>query len=192
MWSLALDISTRTGWAFWKPGLPKPRHGVFEVPKPKRLTMMGVQADEIYTDYRSTSGAFYRHFEAFCKLEGVQRIVFEAPILINHGGRNQTGIQVAQVQFGLVMLTWLLADQLGIACNGERHGTMMKHWVGHGGLRRDEGKLQSVERVKRLGWKSVDDNDADALGLLFLHLHTIGADTPFDTSPAKGPLFNGA
>lgn len=171
---LCLDLATWTGWAHWRPGMERPRSGVLRLPKTGENV-----------------GRFLKHLHnwvvPFCKLEGIDMVIYEAPIL--HMGKTtpETVIKL----MNLAGHTEFICELLKIrTCLSVNNATVRKHFTGRGAGPSEVMKQGVVLGCERRNWPVDDDNEADACAILDYGVHTLGIAVPWDCSPCSGPLFN--
>jgi len=193
---LSIDGGTLTGWGLWRPGLPKPRGGVLEMPDVER-------------DIGWWGEAFLDWVIPFSRLEGVTEMVFEAPIIVKHKragaercqacGQTKSDINFHEVE-KLVSLSAFAkfgARQLGIPFRSVQRGVVSKHFVGVGPRDKDFNskylKSAFIVCCQRKGWEVASAKHpqdlADALGTLDWYVHDRGIKVPWNCQPAPGPLF---
>lgn len=148
---LALDLSTRIGWATGRLG-ETPDHGVIELPKGGGAAGLGkvcAAAVDALQDLRDTM-----HFE---------RIVCEAPL----PPQAQTHAHTARVQLGLAACVDLWAYRREIVCQEVSATTVRGKVLGKarfGG--RDAAKAAVLAWCHRQGWQPATHDAGDALVLL--------------------------
>jgi hypothetical protein len=148
---LALDLSTRIGWATGRLG-EEPDHGVIELPKgggPAGLGKVYAAAVDALQDLRDTM-----HFT---------RIVMEAPL----PPQAQTHAHTARVQFGLAACVDLWAYRRDMLCQEASASSARAKVLGRarfGG--RDAAKAAVMQWCAAQGWYPATDDAGDALVLL--------------------------
>jgi Holliday junction resolvasome RuvABC endonuclease subunit len=80
------------------------------------------------------------------------------------------GTDAAQVYGGFMYILAAVCEEMRIKCTGFPVGTIKKFMTGKGNATKDE----MIAAARSRGFDPVDDNEADALGILFLALKTIG------------------
>lgn len=146
---LTLDIAkAATGWAAWSPGTP-PEYGTERFGR--------------YSDLGAMLCAYSAWLGDLLRARGVQTVVFEAPY-VRHPN-------TAEALYNLTGTTEQVCKMRSIACYSEHVGTVRKHFIGNGGLRRDRAKARVIEECRARGWEPPDDNAADALALLDHQAH---------------------
>lgn len=146
---LALDIATRMGFAFGRPG-ETPVSGSI------RLASGG-----------STNGAkgrgMTRWLIPFLREHKPDLIYYEVPIDPRHMGKKTT-FATARILLGLPFLLETLAEEMGVFDLYEVGvQDVRKHFLGV--ARPKEKKAAVMARCRELGWPPVDDNAGDALAL---------------------------
>jgi len=169
---LALDIATRTGWAYGKPG---------ELP---------LSGSERLAPAGSSNGAvgrgLLRWLTDFTKVNAVAALYIEAPMNPQiMGGKTTFG--TARMLIGLCFLAETVAEARGIYFIREANvQDVRKHFLGK--ARPKDKKREVMARCKALGWDHTDDNEADALALW---AYACAVEAP-RTGHATAPLFGGA
>lgn len=178
---LALDLATRTGCAYWREGMEKPRAFIVDLPDGSEI---GVWL-----------AALYDWALPFVEMEEVTHIAIETP-LIGFGDANKNFKLISA--YGLMRM-------VAVKVTSRPHvepianSTMFSHWVGSendGQGKRITGtdrKNRSIMAAHMRGWgKVTDHNIADSLGLLVTRLHQLGIKAPFDTQRGTAnTLFEG-
>lgn len=144
---LALDLSTRTGWACGRAGA-EPDHGVLPLPSAIGHGAIGSSfMDQLYALFQ------VQHFE---------RVVMEAPL----PPVGQTHANTARIQYGLAFVTEVFCDRRSIPVREARPDDWRKAVLGRarfGGT--DKAKAACIAWCQAQGWDPQDDNAADALAL---------------------------
>lgn len=166
---LALDLATLLGWACSMPG-EAPRFGSFHIVSDRG------------------DGYFFASFEGWLTdiiaVHDPRLMVVEAPVL-NHGngrdGKNRTSIQTAFRLMGLVAIAMKVAEQKGVRYDRANNSSIKKDATGNG----HATKPDMVRAMVLRGWRVNNDNEADALAILFWAERKWAPKTP----RAIGPLF---
>lgn len=141
---LALDLGTTTGWALRTPdgqivsGTQSFKPGRYEGGGMRFLRFRAWLAE-----LQASAGPFER-----CYFEEVRR---------------HAGVDAAHVYGGLMATLTAWCEGLGIAYAGVPVGTIKKHATGKG----NADKAAMVAAMHALGHAPADDNEADALALLY-------------------------
>lgn len=163
---MALDISTRTGWAYWRDGMPRPHFGTFvsDAPLGERATL-----------YR-------RWIVQTLKDQAVSDVFVEGVVPVS----GPTNLDVMLWQYGAHVITRQVCHALGIPVEPIGVGTWRSFYIGTSrapkvdangtplntpSRRRTWLKRAAIAKSKSLGWMVNDDNQADALGVLFYARH---------------------
>lgn len=146
---LALDIATRAGWAFARPG-------EYPLSGSVRLAPPGSSNGTI-------GRGMLRWLTDFITVNKPGMIYYEVPLDPRHMGRKTT-FATARILLGLPFLVETIAEARGIFKLREAGvQDVRKHFCG---TPRPKDKKQAVlARCRQLGWKPEDDNAADALAL---------------------------
>lgn len=145
---LALDLSTRTGWAYGHVG-ERPDHGVWVLPKT--------------TDLGARCSALAASLEDAIKVMAPDRVCLEAPL----PPQAQTAMASARLQFGLAAVAEMVCHEQGVLCDEARAFEVRK--LVFGKARVDKSVV--ISWCHQQGWQPADDNAADALALLrYRHL----------------------
>ena len=138
---LALDLGTKTGWAFGDAGILI--SGVWNL-KGSRFEGGGMR---------------FLRFQGFLaevhKNRKVTKIVYEEV-------RRHAGTDAAHVYGGLQATLTSWAEEMGIPYESVPVGTIKKFWTGKG----NANKAAMIAEAERRGIKAEDDNETDAVALL--------------------------
>ncbi len=170
---LALDLASRTGYAWWKPGMEKPKAGVYDLPSEVNR---GAWFKDLYEWAREFAGAI-----------GATDIAFESP-LIGFGDQNKNMMLITAA--GLMEM---VGHEISASTKPIANNSMFAHWVGpvHEEDRKgkDWRKNYSLLAAQRHGWMVKDHNIADALGVLNYRTWQLDIKTPWDNKKNPGNLF---
>lgn len=145
---LALDLSTKVGWACGRAG-GEPDHGVLLLPK----GVAGLGA---------VACAFLDGLMDLHEVQHFERVVMEAPL----PPQSQTHANTARIQYGLAFLVEVFCDRRSIPVREARPDDWRKAVLGRarfGGT--DKAKAACIAWCQGQGWDPQDDNAADALAL---------------------------
>lgn len=146
---LSLDIATRAGWAFGRPG-EYPRSGSV------RLAPPGSSNGTI-------GRGMLRWLTDFITVNQPSMIYYEVPLDPRHMGKKTT-FATARILLGLPFLVETVAEARGIFKLREAGvQDVRKHFCGT--PRPADKKAAVLARCRQLGWRPEDDNAADALAL---------------------------
>ena len=152
---LCLDLATMIGWCKGD-GTRFPMYGSHKLPS---------TGDDI--------GAFLSAYHSWLieQLNGVDRIVFEAPIIKNF----DNGHTVTKLH-SLAGHTEFVANRKGIVCRKAQPLSIKKSFLGHvkrfpKGTKAAERKAPMIQRAIDLGFKPENSDEADAIAI-FLHVLT--------------------
>ena len=147
---LALDLSTRAGWAYGH-DFAAPAHGVWALGKMAELgRCLSCLAGEM---------------EDAIRVMQPKLVIMEAPL----PPQAQTAASTARLQFGLAAVCEMVCYEQGVECEEERAAQVRKLVLGRG--RPDKDAI--VAWCRDQGWSPAEHNDADALVLLRCG-HTLG------------------
>ena len=144
---LAVDLGTTTGWAL------KNEYGITSGSmsfKPTRFEGGGMR---------------YLHFQRWLSdLPQVSVVYFEEV-------RRHLGVDAAHAYGGFLgtLTTWCEMNK--IPYEGIPVGTIKRFITGKG----NASKLEVIERIKALGYRPIDDNEADALALIHLAVESLSS-----------------
>lgn len=141
---LALDLATKTGWAYGKANAAKPKSGSIKFGED------GWSRPHRYREFRGWVAGF-------CNLVKPDLIVFERAFV----GKN---VQVARFLYGLSEHLEELLYDCGIPVHEASVSEIRHHFCGRS-PRGDEGKELVKQTCRTLGWTFDDDNAADACAL---------------------------
>lgn len=171
---LALDIATRTGWAY------APADAVRAWPQtalqwgagasPAAAVKVGVDDFKALTPGRVVY-TYRRWLLDMMTFYQPRFLVFEAALVNNHSGQ-----KAAQRLLYLCGATEDACYQRGVKCLQEHLGSIRKHFLGPNNKRRPRDDLKRVvlEECARRGFKTDDDNTADAIAVLDFAAVTLG------------------
>ena len=134
---LALDLGTKTGWA--------------------ANTDAGIQSgmQSFANDRFSGGGMRYLKFERWLdEIPRPDQVVFEEV-------RRHRGTDAAHVYGGLMAVLTSWCEKNEVPYQGVPVGTIKKSFTGNG----NAGKNLMIAECVRRGFKPIDDNEADALGI---------------------------
>lgn len=178
---LALDLSTIAGFAYWRPGMERPRYGRWELP-----ANVGDETERVTLALR-------RKMRDYHAIES-----FEAgTVIIERAIKKPTDkLHTLEILLGLAMEASTTARDLGAVPRVIDNGDMVKHWTGARDFpgktadeRRKTRKAYSMKAAAAKGWKPADHNAADALGLLDYYVHLWKVAVPWDCRPCPSPAF---
>lgn len=184
---IALDLARFTGFAQWRPGMDRPEFAQWQLRKGD-----GPGAGATLSDLRA-------RLEPRLKSEPPRALYFEAPFVPRASYNKKTKVFIdakttpATVRklHGYPAVVEMLCDQYGIPVYEAHSGEHRRHFMGVGGGKRDEIKRRIVERCLNLGIPVDNDDEAEAISILFLGLHELKMNPPFNVSPYDGPLLSG-
>lgn len=139
---LSLDLGTTMGWAM----------------QSNELIISGIASFK-HNRYEG-GGMRFLKFNAWLRdlhnsIDGIDVIYFEEV-------RRHMGTDAAHVYGGFLAILTAFCEQKNIPYQGVPVGTIKKHITGKG----NASKSDVIKNIKSLGYEPVDDNEADALGLL--------------------------
>ena len=169
--TLALDLSTVTGWAYAKPGsTPAPFSLQIAANHPIQQHISGRIK---LGDGSKDNGVRGLHFENFLtdlfKEYKPSRVVFESPIL----WKGKTSVDVARILMGLAVITEMECIKAGIGpdhCYESNLTDIRMYFIGCS-PKGKKAKPLVMRRCDELGWHYIDDNASDALALLDFQLY---------------------
>lgn len=169
--TLALDLATVTGWAVHSTGMDRPFFGHLRLPP----------NPQVIGPACATLWAFLLDQN---KMHSFTHIVFEA----QHVGA-KIDMNVVYKLVGLGATVEFFCHQAGIKCYKLPIATWRKHFVGRGsGLSRQQAKQLCLAECEKLGWDTIDDNAAEACGILDTFLTML----PGEQRPWRDKTFMGA
>lgn len=148
---LALDLSSKTGWAAPGPDRSKPVGGVLKIPFDEN------DNGEAFADLRDG-------IARLINLNSPTHVAIEAPVPVTSHGRIENLVDKAStVRFllGTVAIAEEIAWRAGIECVEGRVNEVRPFFCGRG--EHSKGAVQA--RCQQLGWSFQDDNEADAKAL---------------------------
>ncbi len=146
---LALDLSTKVGFAVDSSDAGRPRTGVWKLPI--------ASAD----DYGTMGLALQQWLRGLIGMSGAELLAYEAPLVRAGGGAFSgafTNAHTVRIQLGFTMAAQIVAAERRLPVRAAAVQTIRKHFCGHGHAK----KPAVMERCHQLGWEIADDNAADA------------------------------
>ena len=168
---LALDIASRTGWAFGVSG---------ELPKSGsvRLAPSG-------SSNAAIGRGMLRWLTDFISVNPPDVIYYEVPLDPRHMGRKTT-FATARILLGLPFLVETIAEARGIFKLREVGvQDVRKYFVGE--ARPKDKKSAVLARCRQLGWRAADDNAADALAVWAFACAVEAPRSSIQTAPLFAP-----
>jgi hypothetical protein len=145
---LALDLATRTGFAFGAAG-EKPRFGSI------RFASVGASHEAVFGKAITWAHGMFRDLAP-------DQVAYEEPMQFR-GGKSRAGND--EILYGLPAIMQGVAHNLGI--HDVRKAAVRDvrlHFI-HRNAKREIAKRETMRRCRLLGWDVRDDNEADALAL---------------------------
>lgn len=143
---LALDLGTRTGWAY-ATNIGTILSGVWDF-KPGKFDGGGMRFLR-----------FQKALDEFKSNVPIGAIYYE-------GVRAHRGVDAAHVYGGLMATLQAWCEVNGVPCDAVGVGEIKRYWTGKGNAPKDEMIAKAIAR----GFTVEDDNQADAIALLHLKL----------------------
>lgn len=165
--TLALDLATVTGWAVHSTGMNRPFFGSLALPGGK--------------DTNGAAGlALWNFLCARHRMHQFTHIVIEAQHVgsvadkKNPGKRKMINVETIYKLIGLGMVVEMFCEAAPemfggpkILCYKVHIGEWRKHFIGKGGnITRAQAKQMCIAVCEALGWDTLDDNAAEATGIL--------------------------
>ena len=142
---LALDIATTTGYALRRAdGRVESGAIDFGVRKTERSGLRWLKMRRWLQDFNAT--------------QSFDEVHFEDCVILSGAGQTQT----ARVYGGFVAIVEAFCESHQIPYHPIRIGTWKKHFTGNGAAKKD----QIIAVCRQIGYRPVDSNEADALGIL--------------------------
>lgn len=172
---LALDTSTRTGWAHCTSHFDQPAYGTLLLP--------GWHRDVVGQSYAK----LFDFVVEKIVVADITHIIIERPLTVHaHAGDKAKNADLAAALLGFVAVAECAAVRAGKVCVIESPATIRKHFVGSG--RPPDPKTAVMAQCSRLGWRVMDDNQADALATWDYAVHRFRAierAAKFNDSPRR-------
>lgn len=141
---LALDLGTKTGYALRR------RDGTI------------IHGTEIFTPRKSWSpGQKWQRYRTWLSALIVREQVH---VIVYEEVRRHAGTLAAHAYGGFLAMLEMTADQHNVELRCEGVGGIKKAWTGKGNADKDA----MIAEARRRGFRVADDNNADALAILFL------------------------
>jgi len=171
---LALDLATTTGFSYWKPGMARPKYGVWNLP------------ENVKDETELVTLALRRKLHDYHALESFQ----DGTIIIERNIKKPTDkLRTIEILTGLVMEAATTARFFGAVPRVVDNGDMVKWWCGDRHLQREDRKKYSLMAAQSRGWKPSTHDAADALGLLTYYAGYWNVEVPWDTRACPGPAY---
>lgn len=168
--TLSLDLATVTGWAVHSTGMDRPFFGSLKLPSNPEV--VGPACDKLWQFLLD------QH-----KMHKLTHIAFEAQHVAA-----KIDINVVYKLIALGGLTEFFAYKAGIKCYKVHIATWRKHFIGKGsGMPRDVVKTKCIAECEKFGWDTLDDNAAEACGILDYFLTLL----PDEQRPWRDSTFMG-
>lgn len=146
---LALDLSTRVGWAVGR-DFEAPAHGVWVLPR--------------MADLGACFSALAASLEDAIAVMRPDTVIMEAPL----PPQAQTAMNTARLQFGLAAVTEMICHEREVPCEEAAAYEVRKLVMGKARVEKDA----VVAWCRAQGWSPAEHNDADAMALL-RYRHTL-------------------
>ena len=143
---LALDLATRTGFAYGEIGAPVPVFGA--------RTFRSDEPGEAIARFRGWLSAMIFNVKP-------TRIAFESPYINPH----KVNMMVIRRLAAMAEFTLATAWELKIDIREHRPSEITKFFTGRANMKREEKKRVTIDMCHRYGWQTLDDDAADALAL---------------------------
>jgi hypothetical protein len=176
---LALDLSkASTGWARWDGKSQRPTYG-------------SLPLGSAYANRLDTYRAFHKFWMEVRLFKDPEYVVIEAPANPKHIPY-PTKFDNDRKLIGLVEVAWYFCMCLGLS-QGTVREVSVKAWRGpfigpqKRGTPRDDIKTLTMKRCKQLGFQVLNDDEADAIGLLTHEIEMRGITPPWLASEVLRP-----
>lgn len=179
---LALDLSKRsTGWAYWEEGQANPAYGSWTL------------GSEFTTD-GAVFAKLHRNMADLRKLCRFEHIVFEQPLRPDVL-QGFTNIETLRVLAGLAAHVESFGAAMRVRSTQPIHmASWRRHFLGKmaRGTKTKTLKEYARERCLQYGWKTRNDDEADAIGLLDYAISTHGLTPPWSANEVLRQPLTGA
>ncbi|QOZ25311.1 hypothetical protein [Bradyrhizobium sp. CCBAU 51753] len=146
---LALDVASKTGVAFGRPG---------EVPRLETVDFRG--NDELPNFY----GRAVEWMATRLRDDPPDMVVIERAVPPS-GAQGFTNHDTTMITIGMFGIFAGITACKGVRLEFASINTWRKHFLGTAKLKRAEAKKAAIDRCRLLGWDAEDDNQADAAGI---------------------------
>jgi Holliday junction resolvasome RuvABC endonuclease subunit len=163
---ITFDTATVTGWAFLAQPGAVPLYGKFSA----KAEGTG-----------KTLSRFRKAVERKMVEHGPHTVGVEKPIKTR-----RDSVDRLVLLYSFVGVVQMVCAEFGAFYHEAESQTVAKHFIGHGGLEREDKKFATIKRCRLLGWDPQDDNVADALALLDYFSSALA---PGAMRSNAGPLF---
>ncbi len=154
----AFDLASVSGWAVHENGMDRPFFGTETIKYPGEEN--GPAAERL----RLLLARLHQTYD-------IKFFVFEA----SHVG-NKISPQTALFLAGLGLMTEWFAYRVKAKAFCVDIGTWRKHFIGNGGLGKDEARKRSLDKCRQLGWYPDSHDAAAACGVLDYFLSIMPAE----------------
>lgn len=156
---LALDTSTKTGWAVGA-SADNLTFGTFE--------LSGWRADTVGTAYVQ----LYEFVSAMCAMHDVSACVIERPLSVTaHASTQRKNNDLAAALLGYVAVAECAAIASGVRCFVVAPTTVRKFYLGNGKPKNPKSAV--IAECHNRGFRVADDNQADAISIWHYARHAI-------------------
>lgn len=167
---LALDLSSRTGWAHWHPWMSRPEFGV--------LPLARRDKGNVGPDMEKLRAFLSERHKAF----PIKIVFYEGPIKLP----TDTLPWLRFIYAIAGQVDWW-AHKINIQCREVAIDDWRMHFLGFKKGGRELLKAAAMDACNRRGWKPQNDDEAEALGVLDYGLACWKIDVPWrDTALLQG------
>lgn len=171
------DLSRSAGWAVYSPSMElRPRSGILKLPPPLSNGSVG-PALKLLFEHISWVDRNYGPLE---------HLGYEAFIAATGGRKDDettfvTSPKTQKTLIGFVGVAELAAELLEIESHSIHNMSWRRLWLGKQprGTKRERWKELSVQKASRIGWDSLGDDEADAIGQLHWLLGQLKVSVPW-------------
>lgn len=168
--TIALDLATVTGWAVHSTGMDRPFFGSIRLGGAPR-------------EVGHAAAQLWEFLNAQHKLHQFTHCAFEAQHV-----SEQMNIDTVYKLIALGGVVEFFCHAAGIKCYKVHIGSWRKHFIGVGtGIKRPVAKAKCIAECEKFGWDTLDDNAAEATGILDYFLTML----PGEQRPWRDKTFMG-
>ena len=163
---LALDLATVTGWALHEEGQALPFFGTLRLPyTPDEcgppMAKLRDFLDEKHAIWKFTEVVFEAQHIPMPKWDKVKKKWVQMLDM-------RTVYKL--ISLGSMIELWCQDNGIGDRCYQVHIATWRKHFIGEGNLKRDAAKIKCMAVCQNLGWNTVEEDAAEAMGILDYYL----------------------
>lgn len=165
---LALDLSlSSTGFASWESGDPAPAYGHWKLADTMKWRARGYCR-------------LHQHLLEIHRAGAIDYLAYEAP-LSQASVKGGSNIETIQTLAGLAAHAESFAAAVRAGASVVNVASWRRHFIGAmpRGTKSPDLKAMTMKRCRELGFAPLGYDEADAIGILDFHLHSVGMTPPW-------------